>query len=172
VSWGDVIVFIHILNNAEGTWKYRLPTEAEWEYAARAGTTTRYWFGDDAAKLDEVAWYQDNSLQQTHPVGQKKPNPWGLYDMYGNVVEWVSDWWGEYSGKKNQTDPRGPVNIPLIIKDRVIRGGGWEDVNVNSYARGQYYINWGRGIGFRLAFTPDEHDLVENRDTSQREKSK
>jgi formylglycine-generating enzyme required for sulfatase activity len=91
VSWDDVQEFIRKLNAKEGTDKYRLPSEAEWEYACRAGTTTRYSFGDSESRLGEYAWYTDNSGSKTHPVGQKKPNPWGLYDMHGNVWEWVLD---------------------------------------------------------------------------------
>ncbi len=85
VSWNDVQKFIKKLNKKENTNKYRLPSEAEWEYAARAGTTTRYSFGDDARKLRNYAWYYANSNFETHPVGEKKPNTWGLYDMHGNV---------------------------------------------------------------------------------------
>ncbi|MBN2110118.1 MAG: formylglycine-generating enzyme family protein, partial [Methanosarcinaceae archaeon] len=88
VSWNDVQEFVEKLNEIEGTDKYRLPSEAEWEYACRAGTTTRYSFGDSESNLGEYAWYNDNSGGKTHPVGQKKPNPWGLYDMHGNVWEW------------------------------------------------------------------------------------
>jgi formylglycine-generating enzyme required for sulfatase activity len=99
VSWDDVQEFIKKLNEKEGTNKYRLPSEAEWEYACRAGTTTRYSFGNSDSKLGEYAWYTDNSGSKTHPVGQKKPNPWGLYDMYGNVWEWVQDvYHGNYDG--------------------------------------------------------------------------
>jgi formylglycine-generating enzyme required for sulfatase activity len=91
VSWNDVQDFIKKLNEKEGGNKYRLPSEAEWEYAARAGTATRYSFGDDESKLGDYAWYMVNSGDKTHDVGQKKPNPWGLYDMHGNVWEWVQD---------------------------------------------------------------------------------
>ncbi len=91
VSWDDVQEFVRKLNEMEGTDKYRLPSEAEWEYAGRAGTTTRYSFGDDESDLSDYAWYNSNSGSKTHPVGQKQPNLWGLYDVHGNVLEWVQD---------------------------------------------------------------------------------
>jgi formylglycine-generating enzyme required for sulfatase activity len=109
--------------DAKVTWKsgctgFRLPTEAEWEYAARAGTTTVYSFGDDPAQIGEYAWYPDNAGQYVHAVKTKKPNPWGLYDMHGNVWEWVWDWYGPYENAR-QKDPRGPKEGD----DRVLRGG-------------------------------------------------
>jgi formylglycine-generating enzyme required for sulfatase activity len=91
ISWGKTQEFIKKLNEIEGTDKYRLPSEAEWEYACRAGTQTKYSFGDNDSKLNEYAWYFDSST--TQPVGKKEPNPWGLYDMYGNVFERVQDTW-------------------------------------------------------------------------------
>jgi formylglycine-generating enzyme required for sulfatase activity len=91
VSWHDVQAFLQALNQKEAGNAYRLPTEAEWEYACRASTTTAYSFGDDASQLGEYAWYEENSQERTHSVGQKKPNAWGLYDMHGNVWEWVQD---------------------------------------------------------------------------------
>ncbi|MGB3460215.1 MAG: SUMF1/EgtB/PvdO family nonheme iron enzyme [Halobacteriota archaeon] len=123
VSWDDVQGFIKKLNEKEGTDKYRLPSEAEWEYACRAGTTTRYSFGDDESELDDYAWYDKNSDTETHPVGHKKPNPWGLYDMHGNVWEWVQDeWHNSYDGAP--TDGSAWENGDGA--DRVIRGGGWD----------------------------------------------
>jgi formylglycine-generating enzyme required for sulfatase activity len=122
VSWEDTQEFIKRLNVKEGGTKYRLPTEAEWEYAARAGTTTAYSFGDDPRQLGEYAWFYDNAGQATHPVGQKKPNPWGLYDMHGNVWEWVQDWYAAYSAG-TAVDPAGPA----AGSSRVLRGGGWFD---------------------------------------------
>jgi formylglycine-generating enzyme required for sulfatase activity len=97
VSWEDAQKFIERLNAQEGGTKYRLPTEVEWEYAARAGTTTAYSFGDNPRPLGEYAWFSENFGNTTHPVGQKQPNPWGLYDMHGNVWEWVQDWYGPYT---------------------------------------------------------------------------
>ena len=120
VSWDDVQEFIKKLNEKEGTDKYRLPSEAEWEYAARAGTTTRYSFGDDKSKLGDYAWYIENSDGKTHPVGQKKPNSWGLYDMHANVWEWVQDSWHDrYNG--------APADGSAWEGDganRVVRSGG------------------------------------------------
>jgi formylglycine-generating enzyme required for sulfatase activity len=120
VSWGQVQEFIRKLNAREQGTKYRLPTEAEWEYAARAGTTTAYSFGDDERQLAEYAWYSANAGNMAHAVGQKKPNPWGLYDMHGNVWEWVQDWYGPYTAG-NAVDPAGPPSG----SHRVGRGGSW-----------------------------------------------
>ena len=109
---------------------YRLPTEAEWEYACRAGTTTAYYFGDDAAELPNHAWFVDNADEQRHAIGKLKPNPWGLYDMYGNVAEWVLD---KYSADGYPRQPPGQVLSaqaafikPDAVFPRVMRGGSWE----------------------------------------------
>jgi len=90
VSWHDAVAYAKWLSKKTDK-NYRLPTEAEWEYACRAGTTTKWSFGDDESKLKEYAWYRNNSDGKTHPVGEKKPNPWGFYDMHGNVREWCED---------------------------------------------------------------------------------
>jgi formylglycine-generating enzyme required for sulfatase activity len=104
---------------------YRLPTEAEWEYAARAGSESPYDFGSPE-KLRQYAWYADNGDHQTHPVGQKKPNAWGLYDMYGNVSEWCEDVYSpEYYKASPARDPTGPSDSGKDVK-RVMRGGSWK----------------------------------------------
>jgi formylglycine-generating enzyme required for sulfatase activity/tetratricopeptide (TPR) repeat protein len=123
----------------------RLPTEAEWEYACRAGTT-----GDYAGSLDEMGWYDENSGKQTHPVGQKKPNAWGLYDMHGNVWEWCGDWHGDLPGGN---DPVGPASGSY----RVYRGGGWGSraCNCRSAYRGRNDPGLRCGnLGFRVALVP------------------
>jgi eukaryotic-like serine/threonine-protein kinase len=117
VSWSDAQEFIKKLNAKNDGYTYRLPTEAEWEYACRAGTT-----GDYAGELDKMAWYKNNSDSRTHPVGEKQPNDWGLYDMHGNVWEWCSDWYdSEYYGRSSGVDPKGPSSGSLRVK----RGGSW-----------------------------------------------
>ncbi len=130
VSWNDVQEFIRKLNQTEGTDKYRLPTEAQWEYSARAGTTTRFYTEDSDEALSRAAWYDYNSGGKSHPVAQKTPNAWGLYDMHGNVWEWVQDWNGNYPAG-SVTDPEGPPEG--LISFRVYRGGAWP--NRASYCR-------------------------------------
>ena len=127
ISWEEVQEFLRKLNEMENTCSYRLPTEAEWECAARAGTTTGYSFGEEAPELYEYAWFLKNSGLNTHPVGLKKPNPWGFYDMYGNVGEWVQD---EYhiSYKGAPSDGKAwetPLSAAISKPVRVRRGGGW-----------------------------------------------
>jgi formylglycine-generating enzyme required for sulfatase activity len=121
VSWEDCQKFLEALKEKVPSQTFRLPTEAEWEYACRARSKTEYSYGDSPDKLGDYAWFKDNSQEQTHPVGQKKPNPWDLYDMHGNVREWCQDWHGEYSAK-SATDPTGPATG----SNRVLRGGSWE----------------------------------------------
>jgi formylglycine-generating enzyme required for sulfatase activity len=121
VSWEAAQKFIEKLSAKEGV-KYRLPTEAEWEYACRAGSTTGFCFGDAQSELGEYAWYKMNSDGKTHPVGMKKPNAWGLYDIHGNVWEWCQDWYDEnYYKNSPADDPQGPGSGSY----RVCRGGSW-----------------------------------------------
>lgn len=146
VSWNEVQEFISRLNEKEGRDKYRLPSEAEWEYAARAGTTTRYYIGDDASKLSDYEWYEGN---ETHEVGQKKPNPWGLYDIHGNVWEWMQD-------KYHSSYDGAPTDGSAWEGDgshRVIRGGSFDyaaehlrSANRNDRDPGYRYRNTGLRI--------------------------
>lgn len=152
VSWVDAHKFIKKLNEIEGIDTYRLPTEAEWEYAVRAGTTTLFTFGDDEDKLPDYAWFDSNSDSKTHRVGQKKPNAWGLYDMHGNVWEWVEDdWHWDYNGAPD--DGRAWIDKPRGAC-RVLRGGGWGSGAHNCRSAGRYH-RWPDFrpdvVGFRLS---------------------
>jgi len=147
VSWYEAKEFCRRLSEKEGV-TYRLPTEAEWEYACRAGTTTEYYWGDS---IDgRYVWYYDNSDRQTHPVGQKLPNAWGLFDMSGNVWEWCKDWYGrDYYSTSHETDPAGPSSGSY----RVLRGGSWNsDVDGARSGNRDGYTPSDRGsdVGFRM----------------------
>jgi formylglycine-generating enzyme required for sulfatase activity len=132
VSMQDIQEFIDRLNHKEGGQTYRLPTEAEWEYACRSGSS-----GPFAGDIDEIAWYKDNSNKTTHPVAQKKPNAWDFYDMHGNVLEWCQDWYAEFS-EEDSIDPVGPIHGPT----RILRGGSWD------------YVKWYCRSAMRVGFKP------------------
>jgi hypothetical protein len=154
VSWNDVQEFINKLNQLEGNNIYRLPTEAEWEYACRAGSTTAFSFGADETMLDNYAWYSNNSGSQTHQVGQKLPNAWGLYDIHGNVYEWVQDWYESAYPPGPVTDPTGPPSGSR----KTLRGGSWYDIPIGLRCanRGIDYPSSRRyNIGFRLVKNDD-----------------
>jgi formylglycine-generating enzyme required for sulfatase activity len=125
VSWNDVQEFITKLNAQDKGKSYRLPTEAEWEYACRAGSSGEYCFGDNEGELGEYAWFDGNSGNKTHRIGTREPNKWRLYDMHGNVWEWCQDWYeSDYYGSSPMDNPTGPSSGV----HRVLRGGGWYDV--------------------------------------------
>ncbi len=151
VSWNEVQNFIRELNRQiDDGYTYRLPTEAEWEYAARAETTTVYSFGDNSEDLRAHGWYWENSNRRTHKVGQKSANAWGLHDVHGNVWEWVEDAYA--SDLPGGTDP-----LQSSGRDRVVRGGGWSNGAQGLRSADRSSINPGdRGyfIGFRLLRTP------------------
>ena len=128
VSWYDTQKYIKWLNESSDTQSYRLPSEKEWEYACRSGSDTKWCFGDDESKLEDYAWYEENSDSKTHPVGELKPNDFGLYDMHGNVWEWCEDW---YDSDKDR---------------KVDRGGSW------------YYDAGFTASSYRYKFRPDDSD--------------
>ncbi len=153
VSWEDAMVFCEQLTNKAKVagQRFILPTEAQWEYACRAGTDTEYSFADDEKDLGKYVWFEGNSSRQTQPVGQKEPNKWGLYDMHGNVWEWCLDWFADdYYGKSPEKNPEGPD----AGSGRVCRGGGWNDSPRSCRSA---YRNWDapsfrrRSLGFRVA---------------------
>ena len=154
VSWDDMQILINSLNTPEGSGVYRLPTEAEWEYACRAGTETLWSFGDDESRLGDYAWYYDNALsaggEYAHAVGTKLPNPWGLYDMHGNVWECVQDWRDvSYYSVSPSVDPTGPGTG----SSRVVRGGLFYDIaRITRSAFRDYFSPGARyySIGARL----------------------
>ena len=150
VSWEDIQMFLQKVNPMTGSERFRLPTEAEWEYACRAGTETAFYNGPITEpsghdpNLDKVGWFDENSGSTTHPVGQKEPNAWGLYDMHGNVWEWCSDWFDEkYYAKSPPEDPQGPESGA----GRVNRGGAW--LNDAGFCRAAY----------RGRYTPDYRSI-------------
>jgi formylglycine-generating enzyme required for sulfatase activity len=157
VNWDDASAFCRKLGElAEeqaARAEYRLPTEGEWEYACRAGTTTTWYTGDDEGALSEHAWFTNNADGKTHPVGQKTANAWGLYDMHGNVWEWCQDWWAvDYYATSPMDDPPGALGGSL----RVNRGGGWDGDASGGRASDRYRIGPGdcnKARGFRVAKT-------------------
>ena len=153
VTWNDATGFCRKLSEKTGR-TVRLPTEAEWEYACRAGTKTRFSFGDSERALGDYAWYKGNSAGTSHPVGRKKPNAWGLYDMHGNVWEWCADWYGSYPTGPS-TDPQGAASGDK----RVFRGRGWYHLVTADFrcasrnALAPTDPGWRGDLGFRCAMT-------------------
>lgn len=157
VSWEDCQQWLEELNAVDEAglprgFEYRLPTEAEWEFACRAGTSTRFHFGESEAQLADWGWYSGNSGSQVHAVGEKRANPWGFYDMHGNVWEWCQDRYGPLPGQ-SVIDPRGPHGGT----NRVFRGGSWGVAGVR--CRSAYRV-WNKPgyrdytLGFRIALAP------------------
>ena len=153
VSWNEAQQFLQRLNEKEGHRRYRLPTEAEWEYAARAGTSTSYSFGNDRGQLGRYAWHsEDFATGSPHAVGQKLPNPWGLHDVHGNVWEWVQDNYGRYDAAA-ATDPIHGRDGPVSASGKVVRGGSWHVTagGWRSAHRKEYAADYrGISIGFRV----------------------
>ncbi len=156
VSWDDAQAFISKLNAMEGVLLYRLPTEAQWEYAARAGATTVYSFGNDPKQLGDYAWYRGNSERRSHPVGQKRPNAWGLHDMLGNVWEWVQDCYDKASYAVAGAPTDGSAYEAPGCAARGVRVGSW----FSGPARARVAYRGGYGpdsrfnlYGFRVART-------------------
>jgi len=163
VSWNDATNYCARLTARElaagrllAGWAYRLPTEAEWEYASRAGSTNRFSYGDDPAYalLGNYAWYSTNSGGTTHTVGGKQPSPWGLYDMSGNVWEWCQDWYEAYPGG-SVTNPQGSPSG----SGRVVRGGSWDGVPLHyrsAFRNSVVPAGFNQSLGFRVVLAPTQ----------------
>jgi len=156
MTYDDCQAFLRKLAAKAPEHTFRLPTEAEWEYACRAGSTSEYSFGDDETKLSEYAWYDSNSGRTTHPVGEKAPNAWGLFDMHGNVWEWCQDWYGDYSDEE-QTDPVGPADGIWHI----LRGGSFGSNHMYCRSPRRYFNFWSpdyhyNEIGLRVVMSAEE----------------
>ncbi|MCB1160038.1 MAG: formylglycine-generating enzyme family protein [Leptospiraceae bacterium] len=162
VSYDDIQEFIKKLNVSDPSrprYQYCLPTEAEWEYAYRAGTTTTYYWGNEAEKAENYAWYYENSSSKTHPVGKKRPNAFGLYDMAGNVWEWVEDCYDkDFYAKTGGELSVDPVNRGQKRCSRVLRGGSWVDFDdslaASSRGDSSSDLQGNSAIGFRLVAFP------------------
>ncbi|HCZ17400.1 MAG TPA: formylglycine-generating enzyme family protein [Candidatus Accumulibacter sp.] len=185
VSWLDAVEFCNRLSVRAGyrpcysrgllggwrcDWRadgYRLPTEAEWEYACRAGSTSRFCFGDDPAVLDAYAWYEGNAKGAAQPVATRRANAWGLYDMHGNVWEWCWDWYGSYSSRPARS-PRGPIRWKFWAGTRVLRGGSFVNQPASLFVYPPALLRsadrfdgapeYGHGhFGFRCVRVPPQH---------------
>jgi formylglycine-generating enzyme required for sulfatase activity len=153
VSWADAAMFCAALSKKTGQ-AVALPTEAQWEYACRAGTKTRFSFGQRDTDLGAYGWYEGNSGEKPHPVGQKKPNPAGLYDMHGNVVEWCADWYQDTYKGLGSKDPTGPNTGSA----RISRSGSWKHIPYHCRAARRANVPpvWRRGNhGFRVVVAAD-----------------
>ena len=153
ISWDDAVEYCSWLNEQQKEYIYRLPTEAEWEYACRAGTTTKWSFGDDEEKLEDYAWYRKNSDSSTHEVGKKNKNDFDLYDMHGNVCEWCQD---DYDNYKNTPRDGTAHKLGKEEKGKVLRGGSWDNLVYNTSSANRIRSSLplrDDNVGFRLLRT-------------------
>lgn len=168
LNWFDAVAYCDAMTKREQELGhlpegvvYRLPTEAEWEYACRGGGTNLFSFGDDAGVADQFAWTLENSEGTTHPTGEKKPSPGGVYDIHGNVWEWCLDWFEKYP-EQSLTDPVGPTSG----KFKVFRGGGWNNAVEFARSRNRFMMSPSNGIyfvGMRIALGPTNQFTIDSR---------